>query len=284
MNTDKDVLKVGDLYYLCFQGVWFMSRAANGPWEVTGSVPKEIYEIPVSSPSHNVTYVTVVEDNNDAVVYATAARTPGSWSRGAAPCGDRAITIRRMSGTAAAIRFTTPSTRLTATAPGTTPGPGTYGRGAAVYGPYGGAGVTARYNPYTGTYARGAAAWGPYGGVAGGSAYNARTGTYARGGVAAGPYGARGAAEAYNPRTGTYGATRQGAGVYGSWGQTGVQRGDQWATSSRVTNNVTGATTRRTETSGGGDVVSRRGGAGGNSFAGSSGSGDVYAGQRQRLP
>ena len=34
--------------------------------------------------------------------------------------------------------------------------------------------------------------------------------------------------EAYNPRTGTYGATRQGAGVYGSWGQTGVQRGDDW--------------------------------------------------------
>jgi hypothetical protein len=96
--------------------------------------------------------------------------------------------------------------------------------------------------------------------------------------VAAGPYGARGAAEAYNPRTGTYGATRQGAGVYGSWGQTGVTRGDQWATTSRVTNNVTGATTRRTETSGGGDVVSRRGGAGGNSFAGTSGSGDVYAG------
>ena len=35
----------------------------TGPWEVTGTVPKEIYEIPVSSPSHNVTYVTVVEDN-----------------------------------------------------------------------------------------------------------------------------------------------------------------------------------------------------------------------------
>ena len=83
------------------------------------------------------------------------------------------------------------------------PWTGSYGRGAAVYGPYGGAGVGARYNPATGTYARGAAAWGPYGGAAVGSGYNARTGTYARGGVAAGPYGARGAAEAYNPRTGS---------------------------------------------------------------------------------
>ena len=50
VNTDKDIIKVGDLYYMCFQGVWFMGRSPNGPWEVTGSVPEEIYEIPVSSP------------------------------------------------------------------------------------------------------------------------------------------------------------------------------------------------------------------------------------------
>lgn len=279
VNTDKDVLKVGDQYYLCFQGVWFTSRAANGPWEVTGSVPKEIYDIPVSSPSHNVTYVTVVEDNDDAVVYATAAAYTGlmvAWGCAVWGSGYYYPPYVWYGGGYPIYYPYYPTYGYSAWY---NPWTGTYGRGAAVYGPYGGAGVTARYNPYTGTYARGAAAWGPYGGVAGGSAYNARTGTYARGGVAAGPYGARGAAEAYNPRTGTYGATRQGAGVYGSWGQTGVQRGDQWATTSRVTNNVTGATTRRTETSGGGDVVSRRGGAGGNSFAGTSGSGDVYAGR-----
>ena len=40
---------------------------------------------------------------------------------------------------------------------------GAYGRSASAYGPYGGAGVGARYNPRTGTYARGAAAYGPYG-------------------------------------------------------------------------------------------------------------------------
>ena len=39
VNTDKDVIKVGDLYYMCFQGVWFAARAASGPWEVTDSVP-----------------------------------------------------------------------------------------------------------------------------------------------------------------------------------------------------------------------------------------------------
>src|SRR5262245_18942081 len=76
-NTDKDIIKVGDLYYMCVDGVWFMSRSPNGPWQVTGSVPGEIYEIPVSSPAYNVTNVTVVEDDDDAVVFATAAAYTG---------------------------------------------------------------------------------------------------------------------------------------------------------------------------------------------------------------
>ena len=29
-NTDKDIIKVGDLYYMCFQGVWFMSPGGDG--------------------------------------------------------------------------------------------------------------------------------------------------------------------------------------------------------------------------------------------------------------
>ena len=59
VNTDKDIVKYGDLYYMCFQGVWFMSRAATGPWEVASSIPQEVYTIPASSPVHHVTYVTV---------------------------------------------------------------------------------------------------------------------------------------------------------------------------------------------------------------------------------
>jgi hypothetical protein len=89
--------------------------------------------------------------------------------------------------------------------------------------------------------------------------YNPRTGTYSRGAAAYGPYGARGAASAYNPRTGTSAATRQASGVYGSWGTTGVQRGDDWAKTSRYTNNVTGNTTRVTKTSDG-DVYAGRDG------------------------
>lgn len=79
-------------------------------------------------------------------------------------------------------------------------------------------GFAAWYNPYTGTFGRGAAVYGPYGGAGGFAAYNPRTGTYARGGAVYGPYGSRGFAQAWNPRTGTYaappGAARCTRGVF----------------------------------------------------------------------
>jgi hypothetical protein len=252
VNTDKDVIKVGDLYYLCFQGVWFMARTPNGPWEVTGTVPKEVYEIPVSSPAHHVTYVTVEDDDDDWVVYATAAAYTGvmiGW--GCAVWG---------SGW-----YYPPYVWYGGYYPGYFPYFPTYG-------------YSAWYNPWTGTYGRGAAVYGPYGGAGVGARYNPRTGTYARGAVAWGPYGARGAAHAFNPRTGTYAATRQGSNVYGSWGATGVQRGDQWAATARRTNNITDTTTRVTRGSEGGGAVSKRGPDGGG-FVGQTGGGDVYAGR-----
>ena len=248
-NTDKDIIKIGDLYYMCFQGVWFVSRTATGPWEVTGSVPQAIYEIPVSSPAHHVTYVTVEDDDDDWVVYATAAAYTGmmvAW--GCAVWGTG--------------YYYPPYVW--------------YGGFYPVYYPHFPTyGYSSWYNPWTGAYGRGVAAYGPYGGAGVGARYNPRTGTYARGAAAYGPYGARGYAQAYNPRTGAYGATRQGSSVYGSWGATGVRRGDQWAATARVSSNVTGATTRVTRTDDGA-AVTRRGAQGG--FVGTSG-GDVYAGR-----
>jgi hypothetical protein len=249
-NTASDIFKVGDLYYMCFQGVWFKSAAPSGPWEVTGSIPQQIYEIPASSPAHHVTYVTVEDDDDDWVVYATAAAYTGvmvAW--GCAVWGTG--------------YYYPPYIR--------------YGGYYPVYYPrYPTYGYSAWYNPWSGSYGRGAAVYGPYGGAGIGARYNPRTGTYARGAAAYGPYGARGAAQAYNPRTGAYGATRQGSNVYGSWGSTGVARGDQWATTSRVTSNVTGATTRVTRTDDGA-AATRRGQGGG--FVGTTGQGNVYAGR-----
>ena len=253
VNTDKDVFKVGDLYYLCFQGVWFMSTMPNGPWSVTGNVPKEIYSIPVSSSSYPVTYVTVQESNDDAVVFATAAAYTGVMiAFGCAMWG---------SG------YYYP------------PYYGFYGGYPYYYPRYPTYGYHASYNPWTGAYTRGVSAYGPYGGAGMAQRYNPRTGTYSRGAVAYGPGGARGVAQAYNPRTGAYGQTRQGSNVYGNWGSTQVQRGDQWASTSHVTNNRTGTTTRTASGSGGGSAITRTGGAGGNSGAVRTGSGDMYAGR-----
>jgi hypothetical protein len=251
-NTDKDIIKVGDLYYMCFQGVWFVSKQPTGPWEVTSSVPQQIYEIPISSPSHSVTYVTVEDDDDDEwVVFAAAAAYTGvmvAW--GCAVWG---------SG-----YYYPPYVAYGGFYPAYYPHYPTYGYGAS-------------YNPWTGAYSRGAVAYGPYGGAGVGARYNPRTGTYSRGAAAYGPYGARGAAQAYNPRTGAYGATRQGSNVYGSWGSTAVQRGDDWATTRRTTSNLTGNTTRVTRGSEGGTAVTRTGQGGG--FVAESGSGNVYAGR-----
>jgi hypothetical protein len=252
VNTDKDIFKVGDLYYMCYQGVWFFGKTATGPWEVASSVPQQIYEIPVSSPANHVTYVTVEDDDSsdEWVTFAAAAGYTGmmvAW--GCTVWGSGWYY------------------------------PPYYGYGGfyPYYYPYFPTyGYSAFYNPWTGAYGRSARVYGPYGGAGVGARYNPRTGTYARGAAAYGPYGARGVAQAYNPRTGTYAATRQGSNIYGNWGSTYVQRGDDWAKTNRYTNNRTGNTTRTIRTDEG-NAVTRRGPEGGRVAAGSGG--DIYAGK-----
>jgi hypothetical protein len=252
VNTDKEIIKVGDTYYLCYQGVWFMAGTAKGPWTLATKVPEEIYKIPASSPAHSVTYVAVQEDednDDDWVTYAAYAGYSGvmiGWG---------------------------------CTVWGTGwyyPPYYWYGGYYPVYYPYWRTyGYGAWYNPYTGVYGTAGRIYGPYGGVGFGARYNPTTGTYARGAFAYGPYGARGAVQAYNPRTGTYAATRQGANVYGSWGSTHVQRGDDWVNTKRFTNSA-GNTTRITRGDQGG-VISRRG-PDGSGFVGTKGE-NIYAGR-----
>ena len=250
VNTDKEIIKVGEIYYMCFQGVWFMANAVKGPWTLATSVPDEIYQIPASSPAHSITYVTVEEDDNkddEWVTYAAVAGYTGmmiGWG-----C--------TMWGT------------------GWYYPPYYWGGGYyPIYYPYWRTyGYGSWYNPYTGVYGTAGRIYGPYGGVGYGARYNPSTGTYARGAFAYGPNGVRGAAQAYNPRTGTYAQTRQGAGIYGSWGSTQVQRGDDWASTKRFTNRRTGETTRVTRGDQGA-MINRRG----EGFVGKQGD-NVYAGR-----
>jgi len=251
VNTDKDIFKVGEAYYMCYQGVWFTSKTSSGPWEVASSVPEQIYQIPVSSPAHHVTYVTIEEDDDDEwVTFAAAAGYTGMMVAWGCTVWGSGWYYPPYVG---------------------------YGGFYPYYYPYFPTyGYSAWYNPWTGAYGRSAGVYGPYGGAGVGARYNPRTGTYARGAAAYGPYGARGVAQAYNPRTGTYAATRQGSNVYGSWGSTAVQRGDDWAKTNRYTNRQTGNTTRTIRTDEGG-AVTRRGAGGGAVGVGNEG--NIYAGK-----
>ncbi len=250
VNTDKEIIKAGAEYYLCYQGVWFVASGPAGEWHPATSIPAEIYQIPPSSPVHDVTYVTIEKDDSDSDDWITYAATAGytgmmiGWG-----CA--------MWGTG---WYYPPYYWYGGYYPGYYPYWRTYGYGAW-------------YNPYTGIYGTAGRIYGPYGGAGFGARYNPSTGTYARGAFAYGPYGARGAAQAYNPRTGTYAQTRQGSGVYGSWGSTQVQRGDDWASTKRFTNSA-GNTTRVTRGSGGGTLVNKRG----EGFVGKQGD-NVYAGR-----
>lgn len=253
VNTDKDVIKYGNEFYLCYQAVWFKSSAPKGPWTVADEIPSEIYKIPASSPVHNVTYVTVKDDdkNDEWVTFAYVAAYTGmmvAW--GCVVWG---------SGW-----YYPPYVR--------------YGGLYPIYYPYYRTyGYAAYYNPYTGTFGRGAAVYGPYGGAGFGAAYNPYTGTYARGAAAYGPYGSQSFAQAYNPRTGTYAQTRQGNNVYGSWGSSYVQRGDDWVQTGRASSNVTGNSIAGARTSDGGAIVTGSGNAG-RTTVGRTEGGDVYAG------
>jgi hypothetical protein len=245
VNTSDKVIKVGDLYYLCFQAIWFVSSSPNGPWKTAESVPKEIYTIPPSSPVYNVTYVNQTVNSSGDVEASYTAGYMGIY-----------VGTSLYWGTG----WYYPPYYY----------PGIYYGYPYTYG------VAAGYNPYTGRYGAGGAVYGPYGGAGWGATYNPSTGTYARGASVYGPGGSRTVAQAYNPYTGTYAATRQGSNPYSQWGQSVYTRGNQAAVTSHVT--TAAGTVGTIRTSGGGGAIAKTG-PGGDAFAGKTASGDVYAGK-----
>ncbi|PYK86417.1 MAG: hypothetical protein DME40_16310 [Verrucomicrobia bacterium] len=214
-NTADKVIKVGDVFYLCLQGVWFMSPNPSGPWTTATSVPKEIYTIPPSSPVYNVTYVTQSTTPEGSIQSSYTAGYLGTFIAGAA------VGAILASGTGYYYR----------------PYYGYPVGGYPIYRPYATTyGVGSYYNTYSGAYGVARGVYGPYGGAAAGAAYNPYTGTYARGATAYGPYGSRSVAQAYNPYTGTYAATKQGSNAYSSWGQSVVSNGNKSAYTQHYSN------------------------------------------------
>jgi hypothetical protein len=203
VNTPNQVFRVAGKYYCVYNGVWFVSNDAKGPWVVATQVPAAIYSIPSSHPTHNVTYVYVYDSTPDTVVVGYTSGYSGNY---VAATGVLMFGLGYWAGHDHYDHY--------------------HYYYPSHYYAYGGA---ARYDYYHGGYYRGASYYGPYGGVAGRAGYNPATGTYYRGGVAAGPYGSAYARQAYNPYTNRYGARAGASTPYGSWGRSVVADGDNWA-------------------------------------------------------
>lgn len=209
VNTSSQVIQVGDSYYAVQDGVWFVSISPDGPWTLASEIPEEIYDIPATSPVHNVTYVQVYEEDDDtgAILFGFTA-------------GYLFAYLAHDSLVYGPGWFYRPYWR--------------YGRYPIYYPrPYS-YGFGAYYNPIRGTFGRYGYHYGPYRGIAARSAWNPATGTYIRGAKAYGPAGQVGFVQAYNPRTGNSATVAGTKSIYGSWGSVSVRSGRDYA---RITAN-----------------------------------------------
>jgi hypothetical protein len=82
MNTKSTVLKSGKKYYAVDDGVWFVADNAKGPWKVSDERPKDVDEIPASSPAYNVKYVYIYESTPEVVYVGYTPGYMGSYVYG----------------------------------------------------------------------------------------------------------------------------------------------------------------------------------------------------------
>jgi len=254
-NTSYQVIQASGNYYVCSNGVWFVSQSPNGPFAVATVVPQVIYTIPPSSPMYNVTYVQIYDVTPTTVTVGYTSGYNGAYVA--------AGVVMLGVGMAMAYSYH----------PYYPPGFGYPVYYHPPY-PYTGYGYHAAYNPYTGAYAHGYSAYGPYGGASAGAAYNPSTGTYARGASASGPYGSASAAQAYNPRTGASAETYQHSNAYGSYGSSVYSKNGETATTSHSSDAY--GTTATAQSSKGGQAAGVST-ANGTTAAGKTASGDQYA-------
>ncbi len=207
VNSPNSVFMVDGGYYCCEQGIWFCGASANGPWTYCSRIPPAIYTIPPSHPAHNVTYVVVQSSTPTTVVYSQTAGYSGEY---VAATGVLMFGAGMIMGAMIAdhhdhyyyppypMHYSYGCGASYSYAHG-----GYYRTASVAYGPYGGAGAAASYNPRTGTYQRGAYAYGPAGSASVRQAYNPYTGTRATSARVDTAYGSAGRFNAYNPTTGT---------------------------------------------------------------------------------
>lgn len=221
VNTPKQVFLVNGRYYLCDQGVWFESATATGPWTLCTNVPSAIYTIPPSNPNYNVTYVVVQNSTPSTVTYSQTSGYSGEYvaATGVLMFGAGMLVGAAIADDDCDYCYYPPPPCHYSYGCGATYHygyGGYYGASYRAYGPYGGAGYSAGYNPYTGTYARSGYAYGPYGSATRSAAYNPYTGSYAAGGQVSTAYGSAGGSRSYSASTGQYSASAYRNNAYGS--------------------------------------------------------------------
>lgn len=219
VNSPNSVFLVDGGYYCCDQGVWFTGTAPNGPWAYCTSVPPAIYNIPPTSPVHNVTYVGVQSSSPTSVTYQQTGGYSGEY---VAP-DDVLMYGAGMS--------TGPTNVDNSNYDNSSYDGGGYGYGYSYpyYPAYYSYGCGALYDHAYGGYYNAARVYGPYGGAGKTAAYNPATGTYSRSAYAYGPYDSASARQAYNPYTHTYAQTARVNTPAGSASRTYVQHGDESA-------------------------------------------------------
>jgi hypothetical protein len=251
-NSPFSVFLVDNKYYCCHNAVWFVAPAASGAWAVCTNVPAAIYTIPPTHPTHNVTYVTVYESTPTTVVTGYTAGYSGATV---------AATGAVMFGLGVLI-------------------------GAAIddddYWGY-------HYNSCFFSYGCGAAwsnhggfvcagrRYGPYGGCGGFAAYNPSNGFYSRGAYAYGPRGAAGVRTAYNPATGAGGYRAGAVTPHGSWSRGAVTNGDDWVRGGQASG--ARGTVKGIEGSGGAGAIHAEGRWGNGATVARDKDGDLYAGK-----
>jgi hypothetical protein len=225
VNSPNQVFLVNGGYYWCYQGAWLAGATPNGPWVFCSSVPAAIYTIPPSNPNYNVTYVVVQSWTPTTVVYSQTAGYSGEY---VAATGVLMFGMGILVGAAIAnnndhyhhYHYPPPCHYSYGCGAVYRYGYGGYAAAAHVsYGPYGGAGRTAAYNPYTGTYSRGAYAYGPAGSASIRQAYNPYTGGYAQRANVNTAYGSAGRFYAEQGGNQVWGGHQSGPGGTVGWAQ-----------------------------------------------------------------
>lgn len=253
-NSPFSVFLVDAKYYCCHNAVWFVAPSAHGEWTVATTIPAAIYTIPPSSPQHHVTYVTVYESTPTTVTTSYTAGYTGAHvaATGVVMFGLGIIVGDLLDDDDCCWHYHYRSCFFS------------YGCGARWHGHHGGWVCVGRR-------------YGPYGGCGGFAYFNPSTGRFARGGYAYGPRGVAGWRAAYNPCSGVFGFRAHASTPYRSWGRAAISNGDDWVRAgyrSGPRGSISGI-----EGSGGAGAIHAEGRFGNGITVARDRDGDVYAGK-----